>query len=183
MSASSPLPMRATRRELDAWTPGAAWDLDRYLNWLLDQARRRGAQQILLVLTARGCAGCETLKGQLEAHAEALQGTLAVLAEAGTLGEACFFAIRLGAVELFAPGLPTTWRLREVAGGLEVSAVSLGPLDPPDVGAQLRALVDGQSRACREARGVPVEIRRGGQTQRVDPSRFEALRVPLPAAP
>lgn len=172
-----PLPMRASKRELDGFKPGAAWDLSRYLPWLERQRAQRGAQRILLVLTAQRCDGCETLKAQLERHAELLSETLVVLAEGGDLRGRCFFGLRLEDIEIHAPGVPTALVLQPVDGGMAVVAVSLGPLDANSTSRQLVDLLSGHSRACAEAAGARLKLVSAAGARDLLPAEISGLPV------
>ena len=152
------LPMKVSRRELELHEEGRAWDLDPYASFLMGQARRRGAQRILFVLTARSCHGCETLKAQLEGYADLLSETLVVLAEAGELRGPCYFGIALGGVQIHVPGVPTSFVFSARGESFDGTGAGLGPLDGHRSRDQLVTLLGGGHHACAEARDATLRV-------------------------
>jgi hypothetical protein len=128
---------------------------------LLAENHRRavamGRKQLLVLISAQNCPGCDVLDQQL--HRADVRHRLggAVYVEkidAGDfLGDAAR-RIRVGAWTLESPGFPTAWLWALEPDGLAFVALQLGPLDARDPAAALDALLRGESQVVEEARGV-----------------------------
>ncbi len=123
-------------------------------------ARRFGRQTLLLVVSARNCAGCDVLAEQLASRPlrSMLAGTAYVVkVDAGDLYDAPARTVRVGPWTLESPGFPTTWAFQPCEEGLRFAALHLGPFDQDDPEDALEDLLAGRSGWVPEAEALTVQ--------------------------
>lgn len=138
----------------------AVLDLTDTVNRNAQLARRFGRKTLLLVVSARNCAGCDVLAEQLASSAlrSMLAGTAYVVkVDAGDLHDDPRRTVQVGAWTLESPGFPTTWAFLPDADGLRFAALHLGPFEPDDPEEGLRDLLEGRSGWVAEAESLTVQ--------------------------
>lgn len=174
------LTIKLSRREQEQCVPGGLWCLDKYVGWWRSELRRRGATQLLLVLTAHNCPGCDELKRQFDVFGAEMEKTLILLMECGDLYGACYFGIKWGETELRYPGVPTALLLHlDDPTHLSLLALSLGPLTRGREAEELSGLRQGRSRWIKEAAGVPLRLADPSGTRPLQLDSFTGLKIPL----
>lgn len=174
--------VEASAGVLAAWKPGGAWDLGAEVRAAAAEARAREIPNLLVVLSAKNCHGCEILDRQLEKHAGALAGKVAILkALGGDFSTGInYTSLTVGGATFVTPGVPFTTLWAVERDGLRYRALGLGPFEG-DVPAALEAFLGGVSQFVREAAGVPIDLTRDGERRTLTSAdRFAADLVVRP---
>lgn len=140
-------------------------DLTPILAENLRRLRHQGRKELLLVLKAENCAGCETLDAQLRRPAlgRLLAGrTYVVALTVGDLHGELPEELRLHSVRLRTPGYPTTLAFRVLDEALQLLALALGPLDEQDPEGTVADMLECRSWVVPEAQGARLEWCAGG---------------------